>query len=208
MLYPLPAVMVSCKDRENRPNIITVAWTGTVCTDPPMVYISLRKSRYSYELIKDSGEFVINLVTYDLARAADYCGVRSGRDVDKFEQMHLHLSPSKTIDTCGIAESPVCIECRVRQILPLGTHDMFLAEVAAVGINEEYLDETGRFQLNDAGLIAYSHGEYYRLGEYIGKFGYSVAKRPSKHTGRKKSAQAARKKNAKSGRRPARKKRN
>lgn len=182
MLYPLPAVLVSCQRKGERPNVLTVAWTGTVCTNPPMVYISVRPSRYSYQIIKDTGEFVINLTTSDLAYATDYCGVRSGRDVDKFKEMHLTAVPSRTVTPCSIAESPVNIECRVRQVIPLGSHDMFLAEVTAVAVDEQYMDEKGRFDLQKADPIAYSHGEYYRLGKYLGKFGFSVQKK--KHTGK------------------------
>ncbi len=178
MLYPLPAVMVSCKRGDERPNIITVAWTGTVCSDPAMVYISVRPERYSYDILKESGEFVINLVTKDLTRAADFCGVRSGKELDKFRMLGLHAVPSETVSAPAIAESPVNIECRIKQILPLGSHDMFLAEVTAVTVDPHYMDENGRFDLNAAGLMAYSHGEYYELGEYIGKFGYSVRKNP------------------------------
>ncbi len=178
MLYPLPAVMVSCGRKDEKPNIITVAWTGTVCSDPAMVYISVRPERYSYDMIKESGEFVINLVTKDLTRAADFCGVRSGRDLDKFRMLGLHAVPAETVSAPSIAESPVNIECRVTQILPLGSHDMFLAEVTAVTVDGSYMDENGKFDLNRTGLMAYSHGEYYELGEYIGKFGYSVRKNP------------------------------
>lgn len=185
MLYPLPAVMVSCGRPGERPNIITIAWTGTACSDPPMVFISVRPSRYSYSILKDTGEFVINLTTKRLARAADFCGVKSGRDVDKFQAMHLTPGRSKTVQAPCIAESPVNIECRVRQILPLGTHDMFLSEVTAVGVEERYLDKKGRFHLSDAGLLAYSHGEYYELGNYIGKFGYSVERKKRTETKRK-----------------------
>ena len=179
MLYPLPAVMVSCQRAEEKPNIITVAWAGTVCTNPPMVSISVRPERYSYPIIKESGEFVINLVTGDLAYATDYCGVRSGKDVDKFKEMHLTPMPSLHIHAPGIAESPVNIECKVRQVLELGSHSMFLADVLGVSIDETYLDEKGKFHLNDTGLVTYSHGEYFLLGKKLGTFGYSV-KKPSK----------------------------
>lgn len=196
MLYPLPAVMVSCQyphahdpeckmpSLDGRPNIITVAWAGTVCTNPPMLGISVRPERYSYHMIKASGDFVVNLTTETLTRAADYCGVRSGRDVDKFKEMHLTPLPSREISAPGIAESPVNIECRARQIIPLGSHHLILADVAAVSVSEEYLDARGSFRLNDAGLITYSHGEYFLLGKRLGSFGYSVAKRTAK-SGRK-----------------------
>ena len=176
MLYPVPAVMISCKRPEERPNIITVAWAGTICSDPAMVSISVRKERYSYDIIKETGEFVINLTTNDLTFATDYCGVKSGREVDKFKEMHLTPCESKTIAAPGIAESPVSIECKVKQIIELGSHDMFLAEVTAVSVNPKYMDEKGKFHLNDIGLTAYSHGEYFELGKKIGSFGYSVKK--------------------------------
>lgn len=177
MLYPVPAVMVSCGRPGEKPNIITVAWAGTVCSDPAMVSISVRKQRYSYNIIKDTREFVVNLVTKDLVYAADYCGVKSGKDTDKFKDMHLTPLESLCIQAPGIVESPVNLECRVRQVIELGSHDMFLAEVAGVTVDKERIDEKGRFHLNDAGLVAYSHGEYYLLGEKLGKFGYSVQKK-------------------------------
>lgn len=177
MVYPVPAVMVSCKQGEEKANIITVAWCGTVCSSPAMVSISVRKERYSYDIIKETGEFVINLVTRKLTRATDYCGVRSGREVDKFTEMKLTELPSKYISAPGIAESPVNIECKVTQVIPLGSHDMFLAEVVGVTVDDSLIDETGKFHLNKAGLVAYSHGEYYTLGEQIGTFGYSVKKK-------------------------------
>lgn len=180
MLYPVPVVMVSCARDGGKPNIITVAWNGTVNTDKPMVYISVRKSRYSYDMIKETGEFVINLVTKELAFAADYCGVRSGRDVDKFEEMKLTPLESRHIGAPGIKESPVNIECRVTKVIPLGSHDMFLAETAGVTVDDRYMDESGKFHLNDSGLVAYSHGEYFELGKRLGKFGYSVQKRAKK----------------------------
>ena len=176
MIYPLPAVMVSVGDADGNTNIITVAWTGTICTNPAMAYISVRPERYSYEMIRSSGEFVINLTTNDLTFATDYCGVKSGREVDKFKEMHLTPCESKTIAAPGIAESPVSIECKVKQIIELGSHDMFLAEVTAVSVNPKYMDEKGKFHLNDIGLTAYSHGEYFELGKKIGSFGYSVKK--------------------------------
>lgn len=176
MLYPVPAVMVSVQRPEEKPNIITVAWAGTVCTNPAMVSISVRKERYSYDILRETGEFVINLVTKDLVRAADYCGVRSGRDVDKFQEMKLTALPSKYIQAPGISESPVNLECRVKQVIPLGSHDLFLAEVLGVTVDEDYMDETGKFCLNESGLTAYSHGEYFELGKKLGSFGYSVKK--------------------------------
>ena len=180
MLYPVPAVMVSCQRPGKKPNIITIAWAGTVCSSPAMVSISVRPERYSYEILRETKEFVINLTTKELAFASDYCGVKSGREVDKFKEMHLTPCPSKEIEAPGIEESPVNIECKVTDVIPLGSHDLFLAEVVAVGIDEAFLDENGKFHLNDTGLVAYSHGEYRELGQYIGKFGYSVKKNKRK----------------------------
>ncbi len=177
MLYPIPAVMVSCGKLEERPNIITIAWAGTVCTNPAMVSISIRKERYSYDIIKKEKEFVINLVTKELVYQADYCGVKSGRNVDKFKEMKLTPMKAKLVSVPYIAESPVSMECVVKDIIPLGSHDLFLAEVVNVAVDKKYMDETGRFHLNQSGLVAYSHGEYYSLGEYLGKFGYSVKKK-------------------------------
>ncbi len=177
MLYPLPAVMVSTADENGRSNILTVAWTGTVCTNPAMVYISVRPERYSYDILKRTGEFVINLTTEKLAYATDYCGVKSGRDVDKFKEMHLTPAASTYIKAPMIEESPVNIECRVTELKLLGSHDMFLAEVAAIHVDEQYMDSSGRFCLAEAAPIVYSHGEYYGLGDLIGTFGYSVKKK-------------------------------
>ena len=178
MLYPLPAVMVSCGDREGRTNIITVAWTGTVCTNPAMVYISVRPQRYSYDLLRDSGEFVINLTTEKLLRAADWCGIKSGRDTDKWKEMHLTPGRASRLDWAPvIEEAPVNIECRVTEVKELGSHHMFLARVEAVQADKDYMDADGRFRLNDAGLIAYSHGAYLELGKKKGSFGYSVKKK-------------------------------
>ena len=177
MLYPLPVVMVSVADKEGVPNIITIAWAGTICSNPPMVSISVRKERYSYRIIKETGEFVINLTTKELAYATDYCGVKSGRDVDKFKEMHLTPIPGVEVKAPLIAESPVSLECRVREVKELGSHDMFIAEVVSVQVSEEYLNETGKFCLNDTGLMAYSHGTYVSLGEELGTFGYSVKKK-------------------------------
>lgn len=185
MLYPVPAVMVSCARARERPNIITVAWAGTVCSDPAMVSISVRPSRYSHGILCETGEFVINLVTRELAYGADYCGVASGRDVDKFQKLKLTPLPAKHIAAPGIAESPVNIECRVKERIPLGSHDMFLAEVLGVTIEDSYLNEKNKFELNNAGLVSYSHGEYFVLGERIGKFGYSVEKKRSAKRKRK-----------------------
>ena len=161
MLYPLPAVMVSLADQEGHPNIITLAWVGTVCTNPPMVSISVRPERYSYPILKETGEFVINLTTRELVYATDYCGVRSGRDVDKFKEMKLTAVPASVVKAPMIGESPVNIECKVRQIMPLGSHDMFLADVVAVHADEKYMDENHKFHLEQAEPIMYSHGSYF-----------------------------------------------
>ena len=177
MLYPVPAVMVTVGDGKGKDNIITIAWAGTINSDPAMVSISVRKSRYSHELLSSNGEFVINLVTRDLTYAMDYCGVKSGRDIDKFSEMKLTKYEASTVAVPLIKESPVNIECKVNQVIELGSHDMFLAEVTAVCVDKKYMDETGKFNLQAADLIAYSHGEYYTLGDKIGKFGYSVQKR-------------------------------
>lgn len=177
MLYPLPAVMVSCQREGEKPNIITLAWVGTVNSDPPMVSISVRPERYSYNIIKETGEFVVNLTTESLVKATDYCGVRSGKDVDKFAEMNLTPCASKEVKAPGIAESPVCMECKVKQEIPLGSHTMFIAEVLAVSVDEKYMNDTGKFSLDQTGLIAYSHGEYLSLGEKLGSFGYSVRKK-------------------------------
>ncbi|RHR29434.1 flavin reductase family protein [Clostridium sp. AF19-22AC] len=181
MLYPLPAVMVSTADRSGKTNILTVAWTGTICTNPPMVYISVRPERYSYQMIKESGEFVINLTTESLIRATDYCGVRSGRDVDKWKETGLTPLKAETLSYApAIEESPVSIECRVAEVKELGSHHMFLAEVTAVQVDESYMNEKNKFELNKTGLLAYSHGEYLGLGKKLGTFGYSVRKKKRK----------------------------
>lgn len=185
MLYPLPAVMVSCARPGEKPNIITVAWAGTTCSSPAMVSISVRPDRYSYDIIKETGEFVINLTTECLARATDYCGVRSGRDVDKFKEMNLTPGQSVHVAAPFIEESPVNIECRTKQILELGSHHMFVAEVVGVNVDEQYLDKNGKFQLNEAGLMVYSHGEYFGLGKKLGKFGYSVQRKKPVKKGKK-----------------------
>lgn len=177
MLYPLPAVMVSVADKAGKTNIITVAWAGTICTNPPMVGISVRPSRYSHHMIAETGEFVINLTTKELAHATDYCGVRSGKDVDKWREARLTPSPSDIVKAPCISESPVNIECRVVRTENLGSHDLFTAEVVAVHVDDRYMDGKGTFCLADADPIVYSHGEYYVLGEKLGRFGYSVRKK-------------------------------
>lgn len=176
MLYPLPVVMVSVADAAGQYNIITLAWVGTVCSEPPMVSISVRPERYSYSIIKETGEFVINLTTRELAFATDYCGVKSGRDVDKFKEMKLTALPGTKVKAPLIGESPVNLECKVKQVLSLGSHDMFVAEVAAVHADRRYMDEQGRFHLEKADPIVYSHGAYLTCGEKLGTFGYSVRK--------------------------------
>lgn len=185
VIYPVPAVMVSCGTMEEK-NIITVAWTGTVNSDPAMTYVSIRPSRHSYQIIKERGEFVINLVTEQLAYACDACGVKSGRDIDKFAEMKLTAKKGEKVDAPIIYESPVNIECKVKQIIPLGTHDMFLAEVVSVQVSDEYLDETGKFHFDKAKPICYSHGAYYGLGKKLGTFGYSVRKKETKKTAKSK----------------------
>lgn len=178
MLYPLPAVMVSTADKKGEDNILTVAWTGTICTNPAMVYISVRPERYSYHMLKETGEFVLNLTTKKLARATDYCGVRSGRDVDKWKEMNLTRGKAEALQFAPvIEESPVNIECRVSEMKELGSHHMFLAEVQAVQVSETFMDEKGKFDLNKTDLIAYSHGEYLETGKVLGTFGYSVKKK-------------------------------
>ena len=166
-IYPIPAVMVSCGTME-KSNIITVAWTGILNTNPAMCYISVRKERYSHDIIKENGEFVINLTTENLSYATDWCGVKSGRDVDKFKEMKL------------IKESPVSVECKVKEIVPLGSHDMFVAEILSIDADEKYIDEKGAFDISKCNLIAYANGGYYPLGKKIGKFGYSVQKKKNR----------------------------
>lgn len=178
MVYPVPAVMVSCADKDGRANIITVAWTGTICSDPAMLYISVRPQRYSYHMIEETGEFVVNLTTQKLAKATDYCGVRSGKEIDKWKEMHLTQAKADSLTYAPIiAESPVNIECKVEEIKQLGSHDMFIARVTGVQVSKEFMNENGRFALNETGLMAYSHGEYLTLGSSIGTFGWSVRKK-------------------------------
>ena len=180
MLYPVPAVLVSTADKEGKDNLITIAWTGTVCSDLPMTYISVRKERYSHHMLLETGEFAINLVTKKLCRAADFCGVRSGRDLDKFQAMSLTREKASTINVPLVKESPVNIECKVTQVIELGSHDMFLANVTAVQVDESLLDEKGKLDLNKAHLVAYSHGEYQTFDNILGTFGYSVKKKDKK----------------------------
>ena len=191
LLAPLPAVMVSCGSIE-KPNAITIGWTGIINSDPAKTYVSIRPSRYSYDIIKQTRKFVINLTTEDLARATDFCGVRSGRDVDKFEKCRMTAVPAHELeDTPVIAESPISLECRVTDIVPLGTHDMFLADIVAVDVDPALVDEKGALHLERAKLIAYSHGDYFALGRKLGDFGFSVRK---KSTEKRRKAAAGRKK--------------
>lgn len=182
MLYPLPVVMVSMADKNGKNNIITIAWAGTVCTNPPMVSISVRPERYSYPILKETGEFVINLTTKDLVYATDYCGVKSGRDVDKFKEMGLTPIAASVVRAPMIEESPVNLECQVRDVQELGSHAMFLAEVMAVHADERYMDEEHKFHLEKAEPIVYSHGAYLLCGEQLGTFGYSVRRKPERKT--------------------------
>ncbi len=185
LIYPLPAVMVTCGDTPDNYNIITIAWTGTINSNPPKCYISVRPERHSYQLIKDSGEFVINLTTKDLAYATDWCGVRSGKNYNKFKEMKLTPEQGQMVKAPLIKESPMNIECKVEQVISLGSHDMFIAEVVAVNADDKYFEKNnGKFHFNHAEPIAYSHGKYYTLGEKVGKFGYAVQK---KKKGKKKN---------------------
>ena len=178
-IYPLPAVMVSCGTME-KSNIITVAWTGILNTNPATVYISVRPTRYSYQLLKEQKEFVINLTNKELVQATDWCGVKTGAKVDKFKEMHLHKEKAKFVSCPMIQESPVSIECKVKEIKPLGSHDMFLAEVLAINADEKYINEKGAFDISKCDLIAYANGHYYMLGKKLGRFGFSVQKSKKK----------------------------
>ena len=177
MLYPLPAVLVSCGRPGEKPNALTVAWTGTICSDPAMVYISVRPERFSHSIIKDTGEFVINLTTEKMAKITDLCGVKSGRDIDKFKAYGLTALKSRYVKAPAIGQCPVNIECRVKEIIPLGSHDMFIAEVLGVAVQKEYIDENGRLDLAGTRPLIYSHGEYFIQGRFLGKFGFSVKKK-------------------------------
>lgn len=176
MLNPAPVVMVSCGSTLEQYNIITVAWTGTVCSDPPMCYISVRHERHSYPIIKENMEFVINLVGEDLVSRTDWCGVRSGAKYNKFIETNLTPIRGQKVKAPLIAESPVNLECVVKQIIPLGTHDMFLAEIVAVNVDKKLIDAKDTLRLDKAKLVSYSHGFYYTLGKALGKFGFSVKK--------------------------------
>ncbi|KNY28444.1 flavin reductase family protein [Pseudobacteroides cellulosolvens] len=177
ILNPVPAVLVTCADKDGKPNAITIAWAGTINSNPPMLSISVRKERYSHGLIKEKGQFVVNLTTEELAFATDFCGVKSGRDMDKFKHLKLNTLKASVVDVPLIKESPVNIECIVKQVLELGSHDMFLAEIVAVNVDEELLNDEGKLCIEKARLICYSHGEYWSLKKSLGYFGYSVTKR-------------------------------
>lgn len=193
MVYPLPAVLVSCGATDVTRNLITVAWTGTLCTNPPMLYISVRPERHSYNIIKEQGQFTVCLTTASMARATDWCGVKSGRDVDKWKATGLTPVAGEKVDCAYIAESPLCIECRVKEVVPLGSHDMFMADVVNVIADDRYIDpQTGRFDLAASGLMAYSHGFYYRLGEELGRFGFSVRRKESAAKGGRRRASRSR----------------
>lgn len=185
LLAPVPPAMVSCGTLE-APNVLTVAWTGIINTQPPKTYISVRPSRYSYNLIKESGEFVINLTTRELVRAADYCGVHSGAHKDKFKVCSLTAEPSHEVGAPSIAESPVSLECKVFDVIELGTHHMFLADIVSVGVDEKCIDEAGKLRLDKCALAAYAHGDYFELGKKIGSFGFSVKKKHKHKNGGKK----------------------
>lgn len=176
LLSPVPAVLVSCGNGE-RANLITVAWTGIVCTQPPKLYISVRPERFSYKLIEEAKEFCVNLPTADMAKAVDWCGVRSGRDFDKFEHTRLTKAASFAVSCPSVAECPITLECKVDKIIPLGSHDMFIADIVAVGAEETIIDEKGRLMLEKANLLAYAHGDYFALGRKLGDFGFSVRKK-------------------------------
>ena len=185
LIYPVPAVMVSCGKLNGEKNIITIAWTGTINTNPPMTYISIRPERYSYNIIKKTNEFVINLVTEETAFACDYCGVRSGKDIDKFKEMKLTAQKANIISAPIISECPINIECKVKNIIELGSHSMFIAEVVSINASKKYIDSKGKFHFNKSKPICYSHGSYFSLGKEIGYFGYSVNKNNNKSKKRK-----------------------
>ena len=177
LLYPVPAVLVSAADKDGNSNLITVAWAGTICSDPPMLSISVRPERYSYHMIRETGEFVVNLTTEELVRAVDFCGVKSGRDTDKWKETGLTPEKASVVNVPLVRQSPVNLECRVLRVDELGSHHMFIAQVVAVDVDEKYMDEKDQFHLSAAKTLAYSHGRYYGLGECLGFFGYSVQKK-------------------------------
>lgn len=178
LIYPLPAALISTGTEETGINLFTASWVGTICTNPPMCYVSVRPSRYSYPIMKETMEFVINLTTTDMAFATDWCGVNSGRDLDKFKEMNLTPGKASLVSAPIILESPLSIECRVKEVMSLGSHDMFIADVLNVKADNRFIDpETGAFDMQKAGLLVYAHGNYYEMGELIGKFGWSVQKK-------------------------------
>lgn len=181
MLYPLPAALVTVKDKKGRDNLLTIAWVGTVCTNPPMISISVRPQRHSYKALRETGEFVVNLTTHDMAKATDYCGVRSGKNEDKFKSCGLTKTESVKVKAVSLKESPVNIECKVRKVMELGSHHMFLADVVHVTVDDTFMDEKGTFHLEKARPIVYSHGTYFDIGNQIGSFGYSVCKKRRKN---------------------------
>jgi len=205
MMGPLPAVLVSCADKEGNTNLITAAWTGILNSEPPMAYVSIRPERHSHHMIKETGEFVINLTTVKMAKGTDTCGVKSGRDTDKWKAGGFTPEKAARVNCPIVKESPVSVECKVKQILPLGSHDMFIGEILAVDADDAYFDKTGRFDLNKAGLMSYTHGAYVEPGKVIGTFGYSVRKKPAakKNSAAAKKSSAAAKKSSKAGKKPA-----
>jgi flavin reductase (DIM6/NTAB) family NADH-FMN oxidoreductase RutF len=180
MLYPVPSVMVSCRNKQGENNIITIAWTGIICSDPAMLYVSIRPERHSYNMIKETGEFVVNVPNSKLAFAADFCGVKSGKEINKFEHLKLTPAQSNLVAAPYIDEAPLNLECKVKDIIKLGTHDMFIAEIMCVNVDDSLLDSNGKLHLNKADLICYTHGEYRTLADSLGTFGYSVKKKTTK----------------------------
>lgn len=181
LIYPLPAIIVSCGDIDGEHNLLTASWVGTICSNPPMCYVSIRPERYSYAIIKERMEFALNLTTVQMARETDWCGVVSGRSVDKVKETGLTIEPATLISAPLLSASPISLECRVREIMPLGSHDMFIADVVNVRADEQYIDpDTGGFDMERAGLLAYAHGEYFALGEFLGHFGWSISKKDSR----------------------------
>lgn len=184
LLAPVPSVLVSCGTNENS-NIITIGWTGIVCSHPPKLYISVREERFSYNILKESGEFCVNIPTVEMVKAVDYCGVKSGRDCDKFADCKLTKQDSFEVSCPSIEECPIVLECKVCDVIPLGSHDMFIADIVAVSVDEDLVDEKGRLMLEKANLIAYAHGDYFALGKKIGDFGYAVRKKKNLKRNRK-----------------------
>jgi flavin reductase (DIM6/NTAB) family NADH-FMN oxidoreductase RutF len=185
LLAPVPPALVSVGDGE-RDNLITVAWTGIICSDPPKTYISVRPERYSYDIIKKTGEFIINLPSSHIIRSIDFCGVRSGRNLDKFAECRLTREKATAVSCPAVAESPVSLECKVTEVIPLGSHDMFMADIVAVNVDERYIDEKGKLRIEQCSLATYAHGSYFALGKKIGSFGYSVKKKKNGRKGAKK----------------------